>query len=390
MDISNITDLIMAYASGDFSQKGEVSDRRDEMDTIVTGINMLGEELESTMISRDYFSSLYDAVTDMVFVLDNLGEIEDFNKAVSNMLNVSALSLKGTPIDNFIRIDRGLISVLVRKSLAKGIRSMEMEGYLRLPNQEIIPVSITASEVYRKTRFRSGYLLILKDIRKEKEQESLILRTIVETQESERRRVADDLHDSLGQKLSAVKFYINALGNHVSDNPASEKAIKNAKMLLNDSIQDLRDIVFAQMPITLEKFGISKAVDELMLRIDTGSGIDFHVEIADNLPEIEKNLQVVIYRIIQEFIQNTLKHAEASNVYIDILMKRKQLMLRLEDDGVGFDTVRIPEFTGRGLRNMLTRARAFHGEHQLKSGPGKGVMLSVLFPLTNLNTNPHA
>jgi PAS domain S-box-containing protein len=343
---------------------------------------MLGEELESTMISRDYFSSLYNAVADMIFVLNNLAEIEDFNNSVAAVLSGSALSLKGTPIDRFIHVEKGNLSTQIRKVLVNGRRSMTVEGLLHVPNASRIPVSITASEVYRKSRFRSGYLLILEDITHKKEQESLILRTIVETQEAERRRVADDLHDSLGQKLSAVKFYMNALGNLLSESSDEAEALRSAKRLLNDSIGDLRDIVFDQMPITLEKFGLAEAIHELVTRLRYTGVLHFHVDIAEDIPILNKNLQVVIYRIIQEFIQNTMKHAKAENIYIDLLMRRKELMLRLEDDGQGFDPDHMSEHSGRGIRNMLTRVKAFEGRHQLRSKPGQGVKLVVYFTLS--------
>jgi len=381
MDYSVVTELIFAYASGDFSKKGVISERRDELDMLIAGINMLGEELQATTVSRDYFSSIYDAVTDMIVVLDRNGAIEDVNSSFLNETDISIDELKGRSMDEFIQLQSGQLSTLLFNGFKAGNKSIQTEATLNGSDNTSIPVNMHASQIFKKTDTMMGYLLILEDIREKIERESLVLRTIVETQEAERRRVADDLHDSLGQKLSAVKIYLNALGANQNAPKSLKDNVKFAKQIVDESIQDLRDIVFAQMPVTLERFGLQTALKELVNRVQGPSYINFQLEIDDSIPTLPKDLEVVIYRITQEFMQNSIKHSQANNVYIDLMMRKNSLMVHLEDDGLGFDPEAMNDASGRGLRNMVTRAKAFHGTYKIKTSPGKGVKFSILFNL---------
>jgi PAS domain S-box-containing protein len=384
MDYSVVTELIFAYANGDFSKKGVISDRRDDLDMLIAGINMLGEELKATTVSRDYFSSLYDAVSDMILVVNNDGLIEDAN---SNFLQSSKLSmdeLKGRSFWDYLEIES--VQPEDQSSFLSGLgnAALDRNGALYCCDKGKIPVKSVISRILQNKNEGSGYLFIIEDIRDKMERETLVLRTIVETQEAERRRVADDLHDSLGQKLSAIKLYLNALGASSDMSPGLKTSVRKAKQIIDESIQDLRDIIFNQMPVALDRFGLTEALQELFSRLHGAHHCEVHLEIDNDLPPIRKDLEVVVYRIAQEFIQNSIKHSHAKNIYVDVLTRGKLLLLHLEDDGIGFDKSNLDEAKGRGMRNMFTRIRAFDGQYNLRTSPGKGVKISISFNLAKL------
>lgn len=198
---------------------------------------------------------------------------------------------------------------------------------------------------------------------------------VMETQELERKRIAEDLHDSLGHLLSTVKLNLQAF-------PENDKQrMDNPLLLLNQASAEIRNITFNLMPKTLEEEGLVPALRELTARISASGLVKafLHVHGMESV-QLEKQKQFNIYRIIQEAVNNILKHAAAKEISVQLIRDEKQLTIMIEDDGKGFDAEQT-KMKGRGVRNIYTRTAWLKGTVTFDSRPGNGTTIAIQIPV---------
>ncbi|MBC7862525.1 MAG: sensor histidine kinase, partial [Bacteroidia bacterium] len=195
---------------------------------------------------------------------------------------------------------------------------------------------------------------------------------VMETQEQERKRIAEDIHDSLGHLLSTTKLNLQTL-------PEGQKQIENSLSLLNQASEEIRNITFNLMPRALEEEGLVAALNELANKItNTGTvKVALHVHDFERFV-LDKQSQFNIYRIVQEAVNNILKHAEAKEISIQLIGQKDHLTIMIEDDGKGFDTT--TKQSGRGLKNIVTRSLWLNGNINIDSTPGRGTTITTEIP----------
>ena len=197
---------------------------------------------------------------------------------------------------------------------------------------------------------------------------------VMETQEQERKRIAEDLHDSLGHLLSTTKINLQML-------PESQQSqLGNSLQLLNQASEEMRTITFNLMPRALEEGGLISALYDLADKVTHTGAVKVMLHI-NGVEEIilEKQSQFNIYRVIQEAVNNILKHAEAKEISIQLSIQDGQLCLLIEDDGKGFDTK--TRIGGRGLGNIRTRLSWLRAKLAIDSTPGMGTTITAAIPL---------
>jgi two-component system, NarL family, sensor kinase len=195
---------------------------------------------------------------------------------------------------------------------------------------------------------------------------------VMETQEQERKRIAEDLHDSLGHLLSTAKLNLQTV-------PQGQTPVENSLQLINQASEEIRNITFNLMPRALEEEGLVSALNELALKI-TNSGqvkVQLHVHDFDRF-NLEKQSEFNIYRIVQEAVNNILKHADAKEINIQLIGQDDHLTIMIEDDGKGFDTQ--SKKSGRGLKNIVTRSLWLNGSINIDSSPGRGTTITTEIP----------
>lgn len=380
VDIEEIKELIFSYASGDYKKRAIISDKKDERDTILGAINMLGEELEETTVSRDYFSSIYNAVAEMLFLLTPDGTITEHNDAISRELGYDNDELKGLDFLAILNHNTKMME-LMKKTEDGHYHSEEMVFITR--NGKTLPVSVTVSHI--PDDLENRLLVIAKNITEQKKTEQVILRTIIDTEEKERKRLAVDLHDSLGQEINAVKMYLNVAGYGNIDTKTKEN-IEQCKLMLENSIDSIRKIVFDLLPSSLDKGNLDLAVNQLIDSLAEVNTVKFDYILTGEARSIEKRIEIMVYRIIQEFLNNSLKHADANLISVCLDFSHDTLSLYLEDDGEGFDPTSI-KGTGNGLKNMTSRVKAVDGELAFDSIIDKGTRLSAKFKIDTSEEN---
>jgi signal transduction histidine kinase/3-oxoacyl-(acyl-carrier-protein) synthase len=206
-----------------------------------------------------------------------------------------------------------------------------------------------------------------------KQQQRKEMAVMVETQEAERMRFAQDLHDGLGANLSAMKMVLGLLND-----PASLPIKAKTEYLLKESIDDLRQLIHAMSPRSLARLGLVKAVQELSILINQSSKVEVQVlseDFPENLPD---EMQLNLYRMVQELFQNALKHAHATHITLKLEQNSGSLMLYYTDNGCGFDIV--AHTSGNGLSNLHTRSQLLNGTLDIKSVVGEGTMVRVEVP----------
>ncbi len=194
---------------------------------------------------------------------------------------------------------------------------------------------------------------------------------LMEVQEQERKRIAEDLHDSLGHLLSAAKMNLQS-GN-------GKEQLNSSIQLLNQASEELRNISFNLMPNVLEEEGLTPALNELAEKSGKSGkmAVSFQAHGIKSL-KFDKLAQFNIYRIVQEAINNIMKHAGATEAGIQLIGKENNLTIMIEDNGKGFDPKNI--LNGRGQKNMRARTNWLNGNFHLDSSPGHGTTICIDIP----------
>ncbi len=203
------------------------------------------------------------------------------------------------------------------------------------------------------------------------------VRAEVTTLENERSRIAADLHDDLGPLLASVKFKISSIDTSEED----AGTLEEANQRLDTIIERVREISNGLVPGTLQRKGVFYAIEEFVSGISGAlpQGISFQ---HDGEVKLSSEQSVNIFRMVQEIVHNTIRHAKAGQLHIDIRTSPQQLVLETTDNGVGFDyTGRQGQQHGRGLLNLLNRTEMLGGSLYVETAPGKGTHYLVELPL---------
>ncbi|WP_421773518.1 PAS domain S-box protein [Gracilimonas sp.] len=247
-------------------------------------------------------------------------------------------------------------------------------------NGEIIHVRITGSSI---NYFGKNYRLVLvNDITEQKKAEEMVLASLVEGENKERARIAQELHDGLGQYLAAANMNLGAVQDQISklDERKQEQFNKGVNLLkhaVNETAQISRNL----MPRVVDDYGLALAIEALVDNYSIGneSVISYYQNI--NELELPREVQFNLYRIAQEALSNAVKYAEASRINVQLIKDQLDLILTIDDNGIGFDTS-DPDFVlGLGLQTIKTRTGALGGDFEFDSKPGKGTLISAIVPI---------
>lgn len=215
----------------------------------------------------------------------------------------------------------------------------------------------------------------MEDLRKANE--SRVLSAIVRTEENERLNFAKELHDGLGPLLSSVKMAVSSA--HTGNNSLQNKEVMiHAEKLIDESITSLKEISNKLSPHVLNNLGLKKAVKSFFTHMPPVDNLNINFD--SNLGEkrYPYNTEVVLYRVICELINNSLKHAEAQNIYITLMDEADVIRLDYLDDGIGFDSkiLEIGE-KGMGFANIRSRIKSLNGTIEIFTVPNEGVRVNV-------------
>lgn len=218
------------------------------------------------------------------------------------------------------------------------------------------------------------------------EEQRLRMAYLIQGQEEERKRLARDLHDGLGQMLTALKLGIENLTDSAQWLPKGQKRLDELKQLIRQTIDEMRMISFDLMPAVLNDFGIASALRLLTAQADNTANaqVVFSTNLSDE--RFLKEVEVSLYRIAQESLNNAIKYAQAQTIRVELLVKGKQLCLTIADDGIGFDSKAVQQRSQQerafhGLIHIQERARLIDGQSALSSATDEGTTIRVTVPV---------
>jgi two-component system, NarL family, sensor kinase len=228
----------------------------------------------------------------------------------------------------------------------------------------------TKTQKYLAKEKEINYLQNLKLLNDQKEIE--VMQAMILGEEAERKRIARDLHDGIGSRLSAIKMKLQQ--TFKLENNTNEA--QNFSDLLSNSIDELKQISYNLMPETLLKLGLEFALKDLCLTLSTEkTSIRFHANGIHK--QIAETHQIAIFRIVQELVNNALKHGFCSEIVVDCNQNEKLFLLTVEDNGIGFNTHDLDKHSGLGLKNIKNRIDLLDGKLELKTGRGKGTIYNI-------------
>ncbi|MCI0449160.1 MAG: response regulator [Chlorobi bacterium] len=299
--------------------------------------------------------------------------------------------------------NEGLTSVEQIFSVAPNIPVIVLTG-LNDETTAINAVKMGAQDYLVKDKVESELLIrsiryAIERKRSEEEHQKLMEQrirslAIIEAQENERRRISRELHDGLGQLLSAAKLNFGMIDfTNNSNKEKTNDIVKQVDTIISKAIIEARRIAHDLRPTTLDDFGLIPALRILCQEFSKITGIKVKFSVSPTLERIEPKVEIAIYRIIQESFNNISKYADASEVSLDLYRKENQVFVRVKDNGKGFDAESISKTKkaggGFGLLNMKERAELIGGKVEIISSPGQGTELLLEINLDFFNNNNH-
>ncbi|MBX2932346.1 MAG: two-component sensor histidine kinase [Chitinophagaceae bacterium] len=226
----------------------------------------------------------------------------------------------------------------------------------------LLAVALILFTIFHQRRvFRYQQRIQLLEVKHQK----MLLKAAIKLQEQERKRLAADLHDDAGPLLATAKLYLNENFMNL-DKTAQLQALFSAKQIIDDTIQLVRNISHSLMPPTLKNFGLSSAANDFFQKISNSGTLSASTKFYDYKVRLKAEKELILFRVIQELVNNILKHSEASFIHLTEHDVEEKVVLRLHHDGNGLTQEEFLQYTkeksGLGLKNIQSRIRVLHGE----------------------------
>jgi PAS domain S-box-containing protein len=342
--------------------------------------------------ARDTLQSLIEASPVAIMGLDSQGCVLSWNPAAERLFGWSAAEVLGRPLPIVPESDRQWF-LERRAAVARGEKCppARVRGLQR--NGSLVAVNFWMAPLYDKSGAIAGTMAMLVD---ETERQALIAqlqdrearlrqlsRSLIEAQECERRRIAQELHDQIGQSLTMVKIRLQTLQRGLGA-AADPEALRTAVESVDRATGQVQAMSFALRPPILDDLGIAAALRSHADRQARAAGIEPHLSIStpDRLSRV---VETACFRVAEEAIVNVIRHAGARNLWIALRRSGQAFEMTIRDDGRGFDVAATLEGAQRarlGLSSMIERAESAGGGVEIHSTPGAGAEVRVTFPCT--------
>ncbi|MBS1917802.1 MAG: PAS domain S-box protein [Bacteroidetes bacterium] len=220
--------------------------------------------------------------------------------------------------------------------------------------------------------------LLMQELNRQKQ----IMQAVVEAQEKERAEIGKELHDNVNQILSTTKLNLESVKNRNED---WENVISRSVKNISHAINELRNISRSLVPSSIGDLGLIDSINDLIENIKALNVV--HVEfypIGQIEDKVNAQQKLMLFRIVQEQVNNVLKHSQADNLIIELILIDNRIELNISDDGKGFDPAKVKHKKGLGLSNIINRVGLFDGKVSIVSAKGQGCKLSVQVPIHNL------
>jgi len=230
----------------------------------------------------------------------------------------------------------------------------------------------------------TAFIIAINDMTEVRNAEKMVIQSLIEGADNERSRVAKELHDGLGQNLTAASLNLNAIESGIKKlGGKNAEKFDNGLKFLKNAIEESRNIAHNLMPKAIEDFGIILSLKSLFNQIEktTGLKINFYENIGQEV-RLDIQIELNIYRITQEAVNNVIKHAGASEIFVQLMVHPSEIIYTFEDNGKGFDKLILNTGkNGIGIKSMYNRAKAMSGYCDVESEINKGTTITIVIPI---------
>ncbi|MBO6534894.1 MAG: hypothetical protein JJ966_01645 [Balneolaceae bacterium] len=226
-----------------------------------------------------------------------------------------------------------------------------------------------------------SYYIRTRALLAENERQKRFSEELMNSQENERHRIASELHDSLGQQILVIKNRAELAKLSQQTQPELVEQLDEIVKSAQISIDSVRSISHNLRPVHLEKFGITEAIESLCMEMQGSTNIEWTYELKNIDGVISKEKEISFYRVIQEALNNILKHSEATEASVQVSILPKKVVVGIADNGKGFEREKIDEISNLGFLGMKERVQNFGGTFAISTFPGKGTLLTITIPI---------
>jgi len=271
------------------------------------------------------------------------------------------------------------IQALSQQNLIKSLQLRQRNTWLLIALSALVLLGLGAWLRIRNRQLRAEAQLQAELTQKQEEATLAIL----EAEERERSRIAADLHDGVGQLLSAALLNLNQVNKYIQKGePPTVGSMGNAISLVEDSYHEMRAISHQMMPNALLKAGLTYSIREFINKVDHEK-LNITLDIVGLHERLDQQTEILLYRCIQEAVNNVIKHAEADRLSIQLVKDKDGISVSIEDNGNGFDPASKHLLEGIGLKNIRSRVTLLKGSFDVDSVLGKGTSLVIFIPLSD-------
>ena len=212
------------------------------------------------------------------------------------------------------------------------------------------------------------------------EKQTGLLNAVFEAQEGERKRLAEDLHDSVGQVLSAIKLNLHRL-EKTCPTEGVQPLMADTRKLADECISEIRNIIQNVLPPVLTDYGLLEALEGLCIKIQQNTGVKVNLKKKLNGVRLRPEIDLAFYRIAQELFSNAIKHSGATVIHLTLTIQDGCLLMEFKDNGKGFDMANVKH--GYGLKNLESRVKLINGEINIYTKPQSGsiTIIRVMLPV---------
>ncbi|MDF9796537.1 PAS domain S-box-containing protein [Catalinimonas alkaloidigena] len=326
-----------------------------------------------------------DVAASIFLVLDTAGKVVQINRKGTQIMGYSEGEMRGKEwFEHFLpdtekeRV-REVFNKLIHENLMvvenfvnpvltrdRGERLIEWQNAL-IQDEQGRAVTILSSGV---------------DITEKRKAEKDLMQALIEGQEVERERIAKELHDGLGQSLTAMRLNLNALDIHCTEvGPDARALFEQLKILVYNTTQDVKSIAKNLMPGVLRNSGLVEGLTYLCNSLSDLNAVKVYFQAYQMDKKLDSTQSIGLYRIAQELLNNALKHGKASEINVQLIGHQNSIVLMVEDNGVGFEKNTSSKGNGLGLKNIETRVNALNGCSLIDTHASKGTSVTVEIPL---------
>jgi PAS domain S-box-containing protein len=337
---------------------------------------------EEVLQTRKFLELILQNTPSGIFTVNKEKKVTNWNKRAEEILGYEAEEIIGKECKAFASKKCEELCDLMDSEIKKPI--MNKECIIKTKHGQIKYLKKNINEIKDNNGNVIGGVESFEDITEIKNLEKKVLQAIIETEEKERRHISKELHDGLGSMISSIKIHVNMLQSKKISEKKKDEIIAKTNTIINETSQNIRDIANHLRPSVLSDFGLIEAIESFCNKINNANVV--HIIFSTNFSNklaLKQSYEINIFRIIQELINNTIKHAQADKISINLNHSDGIANLLYKDNGIGIqhNITDNSLMDGHGLKNIMSRSKSIGADYVIGNNGDKGMFAEIIYKI---------